>query len=338
MLPTCQPVFLPRSHPPPIPLGVTLKALGPSFPYYPRIAQLLDNTDATLLFSFYMAFDAKPMTAVDVERVTGLKAKALSNAITRLQSFGLITRHISRGPSVTVVNNDALRDALLTLPPSAFSSDLLIQKDTYPDAGKVRGSIADLVPANDAFPPLPMKGRRDKAGAIDVPVMSFEDILGGALDAEAADRGAKFLPHSQLMVLLQRWAQLWSKSPHNLRMTPQRLRAWRQALHEGWKPSDFAKAIHGMTLDDWAERSEYSDWPHVARNMGKWTALYARHAGKGASPDAAPVRVPTRLFKTRNGVATRVPSDYAWDDAKDGFMADGGYTFDITERKWVKRP
>jgi hypothetical protein len=314
-----------------------LKALGPSFPYYPRIAQLLDNTDATLLFSFYMAFDAKPMTAVDVERATGLKAKALANAVSRLQSFGLITRHVSRGPSVTVVNNDALCDALLTLPPSAYTSDLLIQKDTYPDAGKVRGSIADLIPPNDAFPPTPVKGRRDKAGALDVPAKTFEEIIEGALDVEAAERGKKYLPLGELMVLLQRWAKLWSKSPTNLKMTPDRLRAWRSALFDGWKPSDFAKAIHGMTLDDWSERSTYCDWPHVTRHMAKWTALYERHAGHGASRELAPVRVPTKLFKTKAGTSTRVPFDYQWDDAKDGFMADSGYTFDLASRKWVKQ-
>ena len=105
------------------------------------------------------------------------------------------------------------------------------------------------------------------------------------------------------------------------RLTKARRAVWRRIITDGYSPSYFAKAIVGMTLDDWKERAKHNDWTHVARQMDRWFDLYE-------------IRQEIGKVRTIGGVV--VPIDYAW-DKNDAALFERGARFNPFTRLWVDR-
>lgn len=160
---------------------------------------------------------------------------------------------------------------------------------------------------------------------------SFDDILNGDLDEEcreAIDSGKRWEPRGHLSVLLEGWARVFDKSYREgtrRKVNYKRIKAFNSALDDGYLPSDFAKAILGMSYDTWSDRHMYCDWDHVARAMPRWLKLYE---------DKQKPQIETKtIYVSRRRVI--IPVDYVW-ESSDTHMLEQGYRLNFETRRWEK--
>lgn len=125
------------------------------------------------------------------------------------------------------------------------------------------------------------------------------------------------------------WVKAWNRNAGAVRFTGKREQTWRKAMGEGWKPSDFARGIVGMTFDPWSERDAHCDWHYVLRGMERWLELHSKHGDTPALRRAS-LDFPTKVI---GGVV--LPIDYRWEDG-DTFCRNAGERFDPMSRKWHK--
>ena len=145
--------------------------------------------------------------------------------------------------------------------------------------------------------------------------------------SEQSGARPKTPPQEVVAPLLALWALLWGKDPARTKWSAPRRKAWSAAMAEGWAPVDFARAIVGMTWDDWADRKKHCDWPLVVRQMDRWLELFDKHG-----PSAAPLA--RKNSKTINGVV--VPLDYRWTTEDDHGLA-AGMVFNFEKRTWGRK-
>lgn len=96
------------------------------------------------------------------------------------------------------------------------------------------------------------------------------------------------------------------------------------ALKAGYRVSDVARAIIGMSLDEWEGRGTHRGWEYVVRSIDKWIDLY-EHGRSGPS---------TRKVRARCGREIVVPAGYSWSE-QDEHAASSGWRFDLQAEKWT---
>lgn len=303
--------------------------LGHAIAYYPRLAKHLgDPCLAIALQQFiYWTLDAKNKRAdaagwVDVVGTTmlnelGMSAKVVTRAKRELAEMGLIEARRGGMPARCQVRVDLdAVDAWWVDKTGASLAQRAKQDLTNgPSMFGLEGKATPLsTKKEEDFRELPLGES-----------ISFNQIARGDVDG-AHLKSLHECPRHVMEPLLRRWAELWGKSTDRVRMNPERCKAWRAALRDGWKPSEFARAILGMRFDDWPDRHRYCDWKFVHKDLERWLELYDSNRGRAAPKAGEPG---TKLVGQ-----TRVPADYVWTQ-EDDFAAAAGYRFDLEARKWV---
>ncbi len=152
-------------------------------------------------------------------------------------------------------------------------------------------------------------------------------LKGGGFDSEIKSTNKRNKKAIDLCLSL--WASSWRRRRRSLVVTSARERAWNKAMIEGWRPSDFARGIVGMTHDPWEDRDLHCDWIYILRSLDKWLDLYEKAEGRAALRRSA-LEFPTKVI---GGVV--VPADYRWENG-DSFCKNAGERFDPVARSWCK--
>lgn len=303
--------------------------------FYPAILRLVDGDAKAALFLCAIVhllheqgdgLDQAVKRPLDtIERLTGLSSKEQRRARDKLSAFGTITFQRYGSPptyeyrvadprvasSITEsakvpIGNDAL------WAPNGGSASYLLSREVIEPQESQRAPISKN------------NGLRDSIPAQRAP-LTFASVLSG--DVDKAPRLLS-CPPEIIDALLNGWCEAWGKDRARTKATAARLKAFRAAVRDHRTPSDFARAIIGMTHDDWPERRKHNDWTLVHRSIERWLGLYDEHAGT-----ARDHTVRTRRVKARNWSFVEVPTDYEWTDADD-FMVERGFTFNLTTRQW----
>lgn len=162
-------------------------------------------------------------------------------------------------------------------------------------------------------------------------LVNFDGILNGELDQECKESvqsSGRWHPRGHLPILLDGWAKLFHPrytEGLKLKLNHKRISAFQRTIDQGYLPSDFAKAIIGMSYDQWSERKSYCDWEHVARAMPRWLKLYEE--------SLKPVIETKTIFVAKKRVI--IPVDYTWEQS-DTHMLENGYRLNLETRKWEK--
>lgn len=180
--------------------------------------------------------------------------------------------------------------------------------------------------------PLRRGGRSEPAPLIPDHEWTFAEIRDGKLDGLHKTRG---IPANAVRALFSHWQSLWSGQRHKT-ATARDKRAINRARNEGWKLSDFAKAIEGMTFDSWPDRKLYCSFEHVAKSMDKWVFLYNEHGGAIRKAESERKPDAPAIGRTKRVKGVIVPADYEWTEADDSAVA-MGLEFCLTSNGWKSK-
>jgi len=301
-----------------------LGGLGIAVPFYPSIARMLDSDSGAILLA--QLWFLSPSRADDdgwmyvgrdeIEKTLGMARRRQESARKSLVTAGVLEERKAGMPRRTEYRVDFDRLETLWCEAAARHGGAKRTAMTVQNGPSIL-SIVKTKKESGAVGTLP--------GIAAAPATAAA-VIGGALDGLPPKR-LRDLGGDDLRPLLDLWADTWRKPRNRVLFSDVRRAAWRKAIDQGVKPSDFAKAILGMRHDDWPERRDRCDWPYVLRHLDRWTSLYDDN---GAPTDDSPDRAGT---KTVEGV--RVPLDYEW-DAGDKHMMTTGHRFDLKGRQWVK--
>lgn len=301
-------------------LSHMFRELEMAVPYHPALARNL-GLDPTACIFFAQLWYVSGRRAdesgwfsaslLEVGDSLSMSPKVQRRARERLLDLGLL--EVRRGATMQYRVNVSLLEARLGRAQGSLSGSTKCPSGTY------KVPIGNLVSSSYK------KEEEREEGLLFEDSITFEDILNGHIDTAPTAKLLK-CPEHIMKPLLSRWSVIWGLDGARVRMTVKRRQAWRQALREGAAPSDFAKAIEGMRHDDWADRADYCDWPHVTKGLRRWCRLYDKQ-GSAPKPDAAGLP-----FKVVKGV--RVPPAYVW-DAQDDHLHSQGFRFDLINERWV---
>lgn len=114
--------------------------------------------------------------------------------------------------------------------------------------------------------------------------VTFDRILAG--DFDGLDRATLTQSEAMMQVLWSRHQALWGTDTPFLAENRYHWQAW---LVAGLRPSDFAKALLGMRLDDWDKRPQHTGWRHLEKQHEKFISLFETdRRRRRASTKAAP--------------------------------------------------
>lgn len=327
-------------------LSEALLGLGHAIPYYPRLAELLDSQNAAILLAqlfFWTQYESDDdgwvkKSSTEIGQSTGLGRHKLDAARKRLDEVNVVETH-KNGEHATLhykINWEAL-EALWAGSPSLPEDATLCRKPANHFADNRQTTTPET--GKDTYTKDPTKTHKDvdvsdqdagnQQSLVTAERPSYKAIATGELDKIPKTRllSKDKQVEDILGVLLDFWKFVWGNSDPRVMLSQARITAFRSAIREGWKLSDFAKALRGMRFDDWDGRRNHNDWKHVAKQMEKWLRLHDQNASRPL-PRAPMPDTDTKLIR-----GVRVPKDYQWSSADD-YCLDNGWTW--TGDKWER--
>ena len=286
-----------------------LHGLGNPVIYYPKIAITLDSEGAAILLEYLRQNEHDDewikRTNAEITASTGLTSKRIAFARKVLESFDVVaTRRVG----------------------------MPARMEWRIDWGKFESLVGLAKPRTDSAD----DERPFIANEIISQRQEFEHIANGEWDHVIVTATCKDV--SEQIVLnrmLDKWCSLWNKKGSHVKLTPTRIGFVRKAIKEGYKLSDFAKGIVGMTFDRWAERSNFCDWKYVHRDLTTWLELYDAKKGEALQFRPTDFNQDCDIVKHASGVF--VPVDYRWDRGDDDIHKRTDVRFHPGQRRWVSR-
>ncbi len=296
-------------------------------PFMPELAKKLNSIDAAILLAhlwyvsdrigrqeddgFSASWDELGLI------IPGAGRKRLTTAIDVLEIKGLISVEHRKGKSsLFVVDREAVE---------ALGDPVRYAHGTSSDHVRDEGGT---LCATDRDPVRHGQGQGvdtsitkeeelSKKGAPLFEMFSFEDVVDGKADASPSDGVAQ--------IIHDRWSLLWEKPTREIGVT--RLKVWRLFIKAGGTPSDFAKAVVGMTRDPWTGRRDYCEWRYIVRDVDKWIDLF--------NEDGSAVRRTKASANTKRMHGHTMPSDHVWSEV-DNYYSARGYSFDCERKEWIQ--
>jgi hypothetical protein len=207
------------------------------------------------------------------------------------------------------------------------------QKDDGPTnilSGGIEEAALRNVPLKDPDPILkePNKDARAREPSLvlvpDEPI-PISKILSGDFD-QLSKADLKRAPGERLFRALQAaWEAHWK--PHSSTTARDNRKQW-NAWADLRKPSEVARILHGMTLDDWEKRDENCLWRYGEKRALAFLKLYQRHVVERVPVPLKAVRGPPncKLWK-----GMWIPQNYIPDHRDEDKIAEGTQVFIVDE-------